>query len=107
MHKFQFKNCPFPIASSADACAAAAEIYDCGKKKAPEMTSAIQENLQKSAAAAPVGVRQKFLLICLISLKLINDQTKGSFPELATDFRFCSTQGLPCVVDVREEYFYV
>ena len=58
MHKSRFKNCPFPTASSADPCAAAAEIYDCGKKKAPEMTSAIQKNVQNRAAAAPVGVRQ-------------------------------------------------
>jgi hypothetical protein len=52
------KNPPFPTASTADACAAAAEIYDCGKKNAPEMTSAIQENARNRAAAAPVGVRQ-------------------------------------------------
>jgi hypothetical protein len=54
-------------ASSADECAAAAEIYDCGKKKAPEMTDAIQNNLKNSAAAAPVGVKQTFNDYCLIS----------------------------------------
>jgi hypothetical protein len=101
MHQFQLKNHHFPTASTADACAAAAEIYDCGKKNAPDMTSAIQENFQNSAAAAPVGVRPTLLLISwLIYPKIIDDQTKGSYPELATEFRFCSTEGLPCMVDV-------
>jgi hypothetical protein len=61
MHKFLLKN--LPPTASADECAAAAEIYDCGKKKAPELTSAIQENVRNKAAAAPVGVRQTLLLI--------------------------------------------
>jgi hypothetical protein len=70
------------------------------------MTSAIQENVQNRAAAAPVGVRQTLsLILCLISPQIIDDQTKGSFPEIATDFRFCSTQGLPCVVDVYGRIF--
>jgi hypothetical protein len=57
-----------PLASSADACAAAADIYECGKKKAPALTSAIQDNLKNAAAVAvPVGVRQTFIDCCLIS----------------------------------------
>jgi hypothetical protein len=35
-----------------------------------------------------------------ISPIIIDDQQKGMYPDLATDFRLCSTQGLPCVVDV-------
>jgi hypothetical protein len=67
--KFGSKTQSFPTASSADACAAAAEIYDCGKKKAPDMTSAIQENARNRAAAA-VGVRQTiFVLNALFLLK--------------------------------------
>jgi hypothetical protein len=58
-----------PTASSADECSAAAEIYDCGKKKAPEMTDAIQNNLKTKVAAVPVGVRNNDC--CLISPKRI------------------------------------
>jgi hypothetical protein len=63
-------NIPIPAtASSADECAAAAEIYDCGQKKAPALTNAIQNNLQAKAAAVPVGVRRIFIeYICLICL---------------------------------------
>jgi len=63
----------FPTASAADECATAAEIYDCGKKKAPEMTSAIQENIQNSAAAAPVGVGKQFYNKCLLFPKMNDD----------------------------------
>jgi len=55
-----FKNFSLSTASSLDACAAAAEIYECGEKKAPVIKNAIQDNLKNAAAAAPVGVRQKF-----------------------------------------------
>jgi S-adenosylmethionine/arginine decarboxylase-like enzyme len=52
-------NIPIPAtASSADECAAAAEVYDCGQKKAPALTNAIQNNLQAKAAAVSVGVRK-------------------------------------------------
>jgi hypothetical protein len=51
---------PLPTAS-ADECAAAAEIYDCGKKKAPEITNAIQDKMEKISSAAPVGVRRIFI----------------------------------------------
>jgi hypothetical protein len=57
-----------PTASSSDECAAAAEIYDCGQKKAPALTNAIQNNLQAKAAAVPVGVRRIFIEYCLICL---------------------------------------
>jgi hypothetical protein len=42
-----------PTASSADECDAAVEIYDCGKKKAPEITNALQETLTNLSLAAP------------------------------------------------------
>jgi 3-polyprenyl-4-hydroxybenzoate decarboxylase len=52
-----------PTASSADECTAAAEIYDCGKKKAPEIMDAIQDNLKKKSAAVPVKTVRQILLI--------------------------------------------
>jgi hypothetical protein len=65
-------------ASSSDECAAAAEIYDCGQKKAPALTNAIQNNLQTKAATVPVGVRKIYLLSILpdMSPKMIGDQSK-------------------------------
>jgi hypothetical protein len=50
---------PYPLSSkvSADACSVAAGIYDCGKKKAPIVTDAIQNSLIKSSSAVQANVR--------------------------------------------------
>jgi hypothetical protein len=43
------------LAASADECARAAEVYECGKKKAPSLTNAIQQQLT-SELSSPVAV---------------------------------------------------
>jgi hypothetical protein len=70
------------------------------------MTSAIQDNLKNAAAVVPVGVRQIFIILLLIS-HIFNDKKTqgGSYPEIATNFRYCQTEGLPCVVDVCTNIF--
>jgi hypothetical protein len=55
LHVDLFKIILPPTASSADECDAAVEIYDCGKKKAPEITNALQEILTNISSAAPRG----------------------------------------------------
>jgi len=53
-----------------DECARAAAIYDCGKKNAPELTNAIQNDLRNSASATPVGVLSRHLYSPYFSLNV-------------------------------------
>jgi hypothetical protein len=47
---------PLSSSKSGDACAVAAGIYDCGKKKAPGMTDAIEKSVISSSSSVPPAV---------------------------------------------------
>jgi hypothetical protein len=57
---------PSSLAASADECARAAEIYECGKKKAPSLTNAIQQQLT-SDRSSPPAVMLNYKIYFLIS----------------------------------------
>jgi hypothetical protein len=44
------------LAASADECARAAEVYKCGKNKAPTLTDAIQQQLMSDRSSPPAAV---------------------------------------------------
>jgi len=48
--------------SGEDECVKAADIYQCGREKAPSVTSAIQSGLTNNVAPPTVAVRFKLLL---------------------------------------------
>jgi hypothetical protein len=70
----------FHVTGGEDECARAANIYQCGREKAPEATYAIQ------AAAASIEVAPVATVI---------------LPSVPVDRRFCRFNDLACVVNVK------
>jgi len=71
----------FHVTGGEDECVRAANIYQCGREKAPEATYAIQ------AAAASIEVAPVDAAVIL--------------PSVPVDKRFCRFNDLACVVNVK------
>jgi hypothetical protein len=62
---FNYGNCNFQ--GAIDECVFAADIYQCGRDKAPNVTEAMQANLISDAmAAAPVSL-DLFFCVCIFN----------------------------------------
>jgi hypothetical protein len=77
-------------------CDKAADIYQCGREKAPAMTAIIHSSFATKSEATGVT----FLINTLAEkLTQYQFQTTGSgiYPVVPIDLRFCRMKDLPCV----------
>jgi hypothetical protein len=87
------------IVSGADACQRAADIYQCGQEKDPDLVFSLRGKLTDKSSAETVILFA--ILIKIVSNLSIQD---GAVPILATDYRICRFSHLPCVVNVSRKH---
>jgi hypothetical protein len=82
----------------SDECSRAADIYQCGRERAPTVTSVLQSRLTPSSAILAVC---SFLpcVMHLMNCSLI-EQNQPILPSVTVDLRYCRFENEPCIVDV-------
>jgi hypothetical protein len=75
----------------------AADIYQCGRDKAPNVTEAMQANLISDAMAAAPVIFFPNTFICNFFLFM---KAPISLPNVPVDLRFCKMNDKPCVENV-------
>jgi len=106
MHWFCCVLLIYLLTAQADECSRAAEIYECGRQKAPAVTDAIQNQLTSDRSVL-VNVCQLTWLDIFVAKEFTKYcfQAEVIYPNRETEQRYCRTRDLPCIFDVKILYF--